>query len=212
MEGFNMEDTPIPSTTKSQLWGDITDPRCETCGKVFKRRSELNRHKNIHIGPSYGCHFSQCKKQFTQKQTLVISPTSPHRRESSCMRPVRQTKWQTPAPLRSIEGAILEQSHTHAPIRVTKSVSQGRRGSRCIYEHSTNARKLMFERMERLRLQQSLTSQRQCPQLDKARVRNRILIPLVQLSNHINILTFQYFPLALLVGRYGCRSGACTSS
>ena len=72
MEGFNMEDTPIPSTTKSQLWGDITDPRCETCGKVFKRRSELNRHKNIHIGPSYGCHFSQCKKQFTQKQTLVI--------------------------------------------------------------------------------------------------------------------------------------------
>ena len=30
MEGFNMEDTPIPSTTKSQLWGDITDPRCET--------------------------------------------------------------------------------------------------------------------------------------------------------------------------------------
>ena len=27
----------------------------------------------------------------------------------------------------------------------------------------------MFERMERLRLQRSLTSQRQCPQLDKAR-------------------------------------------
>jgi hypothetical protein len=162
MEGFNLEDTPVPSTTKSQLWGDTADPKCETCGKVFKRRSELNRHKNIHIGPSYRCHFPQCKKQFTQKQTLVIHLESTPAR-SLMHATSAANKWQIPAPLRSIEGAILEQSHTHAPIRLAKSVSQGRQASRCIYEHNTNARNLMFERLERLRLQRSLTSQRQCP-------------------------------------------------
>ena len=72
MEGFRIEDLPSPFPTRLQLKRTTTEPRCEICGKVYKRRSELNRHKKIHTGPSYRCHFPRCTKQFPQKQTLII--------------------------------------------------------------------------------------------------------------------------------------------
>ena len=49
---------------------------CETCGKTFKKRSDKNRHMQIHKGIKFPC--KMCNKSFSRKDNLVAHISAVH--------------------------------------------------------------------------------------------------------------------------------------
>ncbi|XP_033231781.1 zinc finger protein with KRAB and SCAN domains 5-like [Belonocnema kinseyi] len=62
----------LPAHTKQKVQGSKLEKnyRCEKCGRSYKNKSDLNRHKRFECGviPQFACHF--CAKQFKLNSNL----------------------------------------------------------------------------------------------------------------------------------------------
>ena len=56
---------------------------CETCGKAFKKRSDKNRHMQIHEDIKFPC--KMCNKSFSRKDNLAAHISAVHDKDKiSC--------------------------------------------------------------------------------------------------------------------------------